>query len=201
QVGQQPQQAGTTGQVGQQPQQAGTTGQVGQQPQQAGTIGQAGQQPQQAAGYPDPVAYAAWQQAVWQQAVWQQAVWQQQMAAQQAGQGYPYPHSAPPYAAASPAGGNDHETGSHHLKHDAHKYGQFIQMAEKFVNGETNIDDLINGLSGLDYQNSQFWRGILIGAGASLLFSSDMFSNGLAKLFQRSKTDKSHNNSQQQEKE
>ncbi|MCK5323938.1 MAG: hypothetical protein KAJ45_07310, partial [Desulfobulbaceae bacterium] len=132
---------------------------------------------------------------------WQQAVWQQQMAAQQAGQGYPYPHSAPPNAAASPAGGHDHETGSHHPKHDAHKYGQLIQMAEKFVNGEADIDDIINGLSGLDSQVSQFWRGILIGAGATLLFSSGTFSNGLTKLFQRSETDTDHNNSQQQKKE
>ena len=123
------------------------------------------------------------------------------MAAQQAGQGYPYPHSAPPYAAAAPAGGHDHTTGSHHPKHDAHMYGRLIQMAEKFVNGEADIDDIINGLSGLDSQVSQFWRGILIGAGATLLFSSGTFSNGLAKLFQRSETDTDHNNSQQQKKE
>ena len=114
-------------------------------------------------------------------------MWQQQMAAAQAGHpGYPYIDS---HAAIDPGLAQDSGTNSHHLKNDAHKYGQIVQMAEKFVNGDADISDVVNGISMLENQDSQFWRGLLVGGVATLILNSDQVKNGMAKLFQRNNTD------------
>ena len=127
----------------------------------------------------DPAAYAAWQQAMWQQ----------QMAAAQAQAmqpGYPY---MPPHVAADPGMAQDSSANKHHPKHDAHKYGQIVQMAEKFVNGEADLSDVVNGISLLENQDSQFWRGLLVGGVATLVLTSDQVKNGMAKLFQSGEAD------------
>ena len=166
-----------SGQTPQQPQQ--DAGQTPQPQQQAPPQAQSQQvmpqaQPQQATV--DPAAYAAWQQAMWHQ----------QMAAAQAQAMQP---GYSPHVAADPGTAPDSSTNSHHPKHDAHKYGQIVQMAEKFVNGEADLSDVVNGISLLENQDSQFWRGLLVGGVATLVLTSDQVKNGMAKLFQRSEAD------------
>ena len=165
-------------------------GQTPQQPQQAQPQQQAAPQAQpqqQAAPQAQPLQQAAVDPAAY--AAWQQAVWQQQMAAAQAQAmqpGYPY---AAPHMAVDPGMARDSSANPHHPKHDAHKYGQIVQMAEKFVNGETDLSDVVNGISLLENQDSQFWRGLLVGGVATLVLTSDQVKNAMARLFQPSEAD------------
>ncbi|MBN2232616.1 MAG: hypothetical protein JW781_07340 [Deltaproteobacteria bacterium] len=72
-----------------------------------------------------------------------------------------------------------------HPKHDAHMYGQLLQMAEKFANGEANIADVVNGISLLERTDSQFWRGLLAGGVATMLLASGPVRESLAGIFNR----------------
>jgi hypothetical protein len=104
----------------------------------------------------DPYQYAAWQ------------AWYQQQAAQ-----------ANAAAIASQAAAAD--GGPHHPKYDAHKYGQMIDTVGRFLNGEANVGEVVDGLFSLNFQDDQFWKGAVVGAVAALLLTSETVQSGLTK--------------------
>lgn len=159
----------------------------GQQPQQPGAPG--GQQqvpPFQPGAYQyqvDPQAYAAWQQAMWmQQMAAGQAAGMNQQAPFQPGANIHTGGSAPFQGQGGPAGES-----SHHLKHDEHKYGQMIQIAQRFLNGEADMQDIVNGVSLLDQEGNQFWRGLIAGGMVALVLGSESVRESIFSIFKPEK--------------
>jgi len=125
------------------------------QPQMAQPASQAMGMGQQQAMY-DPYQYAAWQ------------AWYQQQAAQ-----------ANAATIASQAAATDGR--SHYPKYDAHKYGQMIDTVGRFLNGEANVGEVVDGLFSLNFQDDQFWKGAIVGSVAALLLTSETVQSGLTK--------------------
>ena len=69
----------------------------------------------------------------------------------------------------------------HHPKFEEHKYGQMIDMVGKFLNGEANVGEVVNGLFSLNFQDDQFWKGAMVGAVAALLLTSETVQSSLTK--------------------
>ncbi len=134
---------------------------AGMNPQMAQPASQAMGMGQQQAMY-DPYQYAAWQ------------AWYQQQAAQAANAAAIASQAAGPGSAAT-------DGRSHHPKYDAHKYGQMIDMVGRFLNGEANVGEVVNGLFSLNFQDDQFWKGAVVGAVAALLLTSETVQSGLTK--------------------
>jgi hypothetical protein len=137
---------------------------VGMNPQMGMTMGQPSAQAvgmgQQQAMY-DPYQYAAWQ------------AWYQQQAAQA---------NAATIASQAAGPGSAATNGrSHHPKYDAHKYGQMIDTVGRFLNGEANMGEVVDGLFSLNFQDDQFWKGAVVGAVAALLLTSETVQSGLTK--------------------
>ncbi len=114
-------------------------------------------------------------------------------------QGYPQPDMMAAqglYQAAAPMQGQGGEMGgaaefsnapSHaeEPKHDEHKYGQMMGLVEDLVNGKNpDPSHIMSVLEGLD---SRFWKGALVGVGATLLLTNDSVKNaivgGLSTMF------------------
>lgn len=109
---------------------------------------------------------------------------------QAAGGGY---YGAPPYA-----GGPMHQTppgmqppepggmseshacaGDHgpgHPKHDAHQYGQLMNLVGDLANGKASPSQVMDCLSRMD---GQFWKGAIVGIGATLLLTNSTVKNAL----------------------
>jgi len=72
--------------------------------------------------------------------------------------------------------GPEHECGGSfrggpgHPKHDQHQYGQLAGLIGEFANGNP---DLARVAAYVDGMGTQFWKGALIGAAATLLFTND----------------------------
>ncbi len=115
---------------------------------------------QQQAMY-DPNQYAAWQ------------AWYQQQAAQAA--------NAAAMASQTAGPGGVADGRAHHPKFEEHKYGQMIDMVGKFLNGEANVGEVVNGLFSLNFQDDQFWKGAMVGAVAALLLTSETVQSSLTK--------------------
>jgi len=134
---------------------------VGMNPQISQPAAQAVGMGQQQAMY-DPNQYAAWQ------------AWYQQQAAQAANAAAMASQAADPGRVAA-------DGRSHHPKFEEHKYGQMIDMVGKFLNGEANVGEVVNGLFSLNFQDDQFWKGAVIGAVAALLLTNETVQSGLTK--------------------
>ncbi len=131
----------------------------------------------------DPHAYAAWQQAMWmQQMAAAQAAAMEQQAPFQPGANVHPGGSASFQGQAGPAGDS-----SHHLKHDEHKYGQMVQIAQRFLNGEADMQDVVNGVSLLDQQGNQFWRGLIAGGLVALVLGSEPVRESIFSIFNSGK--------------
>jgi hypothetical protein len=130
-------------------------------PQPAQPAAQAVGMGQQQAMY-DPNQYAAWQ------------AWYQQQAAQAANAAAMASRTAGP-------GGVAADGRTHQPKFEEHKYGQMIDMVGKFLNGEANVGEVVNGLFSLNFQDDQFWKGAVIGAVAALLLTNETVQSGLTK--------------------
>jgi len=127
----------------------------------------------------DPAMYAAYQQYLWQQMAAAQASYQPQ----QVNEGHFVGHEQEGvYGTAS-------SSHTHHLKHDEHKYGQMIQMAQRFLNGEANMEDVANGVAMLEREGGQFWRGLIAGGLITLVFTSETIREGIKSVFSPSKKD------------
>lgn len=101
-------------------------------------------------------------------------------------------------------GGHDHEEydpheeemyayGPGHPKHDAHRYGQWVDVVNGIASGRPDVDKIMGLMEGYD---GQFWKGLLMGAAATLLFTNDTVKGALAGavgsawgFFQQDKTD------------
>lgn len=68
------------------------------------------------------------------------------------------------------------ESGPGHPKHEAHRYGQVMGLINDVANGNADPSQVMQLLGGLD---SQFWKGALIGVGATLLVTNDAVKNAL----------------------
>ena len=81
------------------------------------------------------------------------------------------PEQVPHDAAHGPAGGPGH------LKHDAHKYGQLMQLVNDLANGNADPSRMMDVLGGLD---TRFWKGALVGVAATLLLTNDAVKGTIA---------------------
>ncbi len=83
---------------------------------------------------------------------------------------------------------------AHHIYHDENRFGQVADMVGRFLKGEANTDDIVNGLFSLNFRDDQFWKGAIAGVIVAMLLSSDMVKQGLAKsfgaVFQKGKDEK-----------
>ncbi|MFP4048397.1 MAG: hypothetical protein ACOCS8_00305 [Desulfovermiculus sp.] len=68
------------------------------------------------------------------------------------------------------------DSGPGHPKHDAHRYGQVMGLINDVANGNADPSKVMQVLSSLD---SQFWKGALIGVGATLLVTNETVKNAL----------------------
>ena len=109
-------------------------------------------------------------------------------------QAYPGgPYYAPPRGPAQdwrgPANGGpqgcDHHApqgewsqGPGHPKHDAHQYGQLMRLVNDMASGNADAARVMDFLGGLD---AQFWKGALMGVGATLLLTNDAAKNAIVK--------------------
>jgi hypothetical protein len=81
------------------------------------------------------------------------------------------PYQNPPVSPHS----QDH--GPEHLKHDAHQYGQLMQLVNDIANGNADASRVMSFLENLD---TRFWKGALVGMAAVLILSNDTVKNGIA---------------------
>lgn len=112
-----------------------------------------------------------------------------------------YAPGQPPLGHA-PGQGTDHQP--HHPKHDAWRYGQWLDVVNGIASGSPDI----NKIAGLmeEYDN-QFWKGLLIGGVAAVILTSDTVKETLSGalgaawgMFQKDKNDqKTGNDTQKQE--
>ncbi|PIE57039.1 MAG: hypothetical protein CSA34_01695 [Desulfobulbus propionicus] len=63
------------------------------------------------------------------------------------------------------------------------RYGQIVSSVEQFINGEANVGEVVKTLYTNTAQDEQFWKGLLVGAAASVLLSSEPVRNAMGKNF------------------
>lgn len=91
--------------------------------------------------------------------------------------GYP-PHN--PYFGAGQNPGFVFPVSPHHQYQGTPHHGGFAEMVGKALQGQATPQDLISGLLNLDFKDDQFWKGVVIGSVAALLFNSDTVRQALA---------------------
>ncbi len=91
---------------------------------------------------------------------------------------YWQPAGGPPFA---PDGGGGFVGGAsqRHHPHTEDNSGQFADMVGKALQGQATPQDLITGLLNLNFRDDQFWKGIVIGSVAALLFNSESVRNAI----------------------
>ncbi|MFH1114836.1 MAG: hypothetical protein V1792_13050 [Pseudomonadota bacterium] len=82
----------------------------------------------------------------------------------------PPAYGYPPHIPFSPTAGS--EEGRHH--------GQFSEVVGKALQGRATPQDLISGLLNLDFRDDQFWKGVVVGTTAAILFNSNSVRQALA---------------------
>ena len=116
-------------------------------------------------------AYDPGQQAAWQ-------AWHQQaMAAQQAAQA----HAAAMNSTAAGPADTSTNADPHHLKHEEHKYGRMADTVGRFLNGEANAGDMVDGFLNLNFRDNQFWKGAVVGTVTTFLLTNKTVKESLAK--------------------
>lgn len=71
--------------------------------------------------------------------------------------------------------------GHHHSSDQGEKnFGQFADVFGKALQGQATPQDLVGGLLNLNFSNDQFWKGVVVGSVAALLFSSDSVRQALS---------------------
>ncbi|MFH0959771.1 MAG: hypothetical protein V1897_13825 [Pseudomonadota bacterium] len=91
---------------------------------------------------------------------------------------YGHPTGGPYFANDGGAGFVGGATPRHHC-HTEDNSGQLADMVGKALQGQATPQDLINGLLNLNFRDDQFWKGIVIGSVAALLFNSESVRNAL----------------------
>ncbi|MFH1137677.1 MAG: hypothetical protein V1816_16545 [Pseudomonadota bacterium] len=67
--------------------------------------------------------------------------------------------------------------GPSHPKHDAHQYGQFMRLVNDMTTGNADASKVVDFLGTMDVQ---FWKGALVGMGATLLLTNSAAKNAIA---------------------
>ncbi len=70
-----------------------------------------------------------------------------------------------------------------HIYHDENRFGKVADIAGRFLKGEANTSDIVDGLFSLNFRNDQFWKGAIVGVLAALLLSSETVKHGVATAF------------------
>jgi len=73
-------------------------------------------------------------------------------------------------------GGHHINPGAGHPKHDQHQYGQIIDIINDVANGTPDVSKMVGFLEDCD---TQFWKGAVIGAVVTLLFTSNTVKNAV----------------------
>lgn len=53
------------------------------------------------------------------------------------------------------------------------RYGQVVGTVEKFIEGEATVSDVVKTLYTTTAQDDQLWKGVLVGAAAAVLLTSE----------------------------
>ena len=104
------------------------------------------------------------------------------------GQTGPYPGAYPGTGAQGMSGmdgqGSGHMGASaSHIYHDENRFGQVADMVGKFIKGEANTADVVNGLFSLNFRDDQFWKGAIVGVLTAVVLTNDTVKQGLANTF------------------
>lgn len=67
-----------------------------------------------------------------------------------------------------------------HSNHGEERYGQFADMVGKALQGQATPGDLLSGLLNLNFRDDQFWKGVVVGSVAALLFNSESVRDALS---------------------
>ena len=70
-----------------------------------------------------------------------------------------------------------------HIYHDENRFGQVADMVGKFIKGEANTADVVNGLFSLNFRDDQFWKGAIVGVLTAVVLTNDTVKQGLANTF------------------
>lgn len=115
-------------------------------------------------------------------------------------QPFPHPHTSPgyhqgchlhqgamygyppqnPYFGAGRNPGFVFPVSPHHQYQGTPHHGGFAETVGKALQGQATPQDLISGLLNLDFKDDRFWKGVVIGSVAALLFNSDTVRQALA---------------------
>jgi hypothetical protein len=99
---------------------------------------------------------------------------------------HPFSPGAMPFMQHSSGGFQGNATGGPgHVKHDQHQYGQLAGLIGEFANGNPDMTRVVAYMDGL---GTQFWKGAMIGAAATLIATNDQIkaklSNALGSFLQ-----------------
>lgn len=75
------------------------------------------------------------------------------------------------------------EACEHHIHDPQQQVEHFMNMAQKFSNGDVSMTDVAGGLSYLNTQSSAFWKGLIIGGGLTFVLSSESIRSALGGMF------------------
>jgi len=92
---------------------------------------------------------------------------------------HPFQSGGPPFPNAFPGFGDTRSGRPGHPKHDQHQYGQIAGLINEFANGNPNLSRVAAYMDGL---GNQFWKGALIGAATTLLFTNDQVKTKLSGI-------------------
>ncbi len=85
-----------------------------------------------------------------------------------------------PYAGDPGMPGFGYSAAPHQQDHGVPQNGRFADVVGKALQGDASPQDLIGGLLNLNFQDDQFWKGVVVGSVASLLLNSDTVRQALA---------------------
>jgi len=63
------------------------------------------------------------------------------------------------------------------------RYGQIINSVEKFIEGDATVSDVVKTLYTNVAQDDQLWKGVIVGAAAAVLLTSEPVRDAMGKTF------------------
>jgi hypothetical protein len=66
-----------------------------------------------------------------------------------------------------------------------HQYGQLVNTVQRFIDGEASVADVVSTVYTASAQDDQLWKGILVGAAAAVLLTSEPVRQAMGRTFAR----------------
>jgi hypothetical protein len=64
-----------------------------------------------------------------------------------------------------------------------HQYGQLVNTVQRFIEGEASVADVVSTVYSASAQDDQLWKGILVGAAAAVLLTSEPVRQAMGRTF------------------